>query len=53
MLEETLGCLNYAAERKLFPVITGDCAIGKMTTIRRFKANATLFIQRLARSARM
>lgn len=37
MLEETLGRLNYAAERQLFAVITGDCGTGKTTTIRRFK----------------
>lgn len=35
-LEETLGRLRYAAERKLFAVITGDCGTGKTTTIRRF-----------------
>lgn len=35
-LEETLGRLQYAAERKLFAVITGDCGTGKTTTIRRF-----------------
>ena len=37
ILEETLGRLNYAAERQLFAVITGDCGTGKTTTIRRFK----------------
>ncbi|WP_409344793.1 ExeA family protein [Paenibacillus sp. MBLB4367] len=36
MLEETLGRLEYAAERQLFAVITGDCGTGKTTTIRRF-----------------
>ncbi len=35
-LEETLGRLQYAAERRLFAVITGDCGTGKTTTIRRF-----------------
>ena len=37
MLEETLGRLEYAAERQLFAVVTGDCGTGKTTTIRRFK----------------
>jgi len=37
ILEETLGRLNYAAERQLFVVVTGDCGTGKTTTIRRFK----------------
>jgi type II secretory pathway predicted ATPase ExeA len=36
MLEEMLGRLEYAAERQLFAVITGDCGTGKTTTIRRF-----------------
>src|SRR5665648_313025 len=36
VLEETLGRLEYAAERQLFAVITGDCGTGKTTTIRRF-----------------
>lgn len=35
-LEETLGRLEYAAERKWFAVITGDCGTGKTTTIRRY-----------------
>jgi type II secretory pathway predicted ATPase ExeA len=35
-LEETLGRLEYAAERQWFAVITGDCGTGKTTTIRRF-----------------
>ncbi|WP_201319389.1 ExeA family protein [Paenibacillus sp. EPM92] len=38
MLEEMLGRLEYAAERQLFAVITGDCGTGKTTTIRRFTA---------------
>jgi type II secretory pathway predicted ATPase ExeA len=33
-LEETLGRLEYAAERRWFAVITGDCGTGKTTTIR-------------------
>ncbi len=37
ILEETLGRLQYAAERQLFAVITGDCGTGKTTTIRRFR----------------
>lgn len=36
-LEETLSRLEYAAERQLFAVLTGDCGIGKTTTIRKFK----------------
>lgn len=36
-LEETLGRLEYAAERQLFVVLTGDCGIGKTTAIRKFK----------------
>lgn len=36
MLEETLGRLEYAAQRQLFAVITGDCGTGKTTTIRKF-----------------
>src|SRR5690606_27586858 len=39
MLEEMLGRLEYAAERQLFAVITGDCGTGKTTTIRRFSAS--------------
>ena len=35
-LEDTLGRLKYAAERQWFAVVTGDCGIGKTTTIRRF-----------------
>lgn len=37
MLEETLGRLEYAAQRQLFAVVTGDCGTGKTTTIRKFK----------------
>jgi general secretion pathway protein A len=36
VLEETLGRLEYAAQRQWFAVITGDCGTGKTTTIRRF-----------------
>lgn len=38
-MEETLGRLEYAAERQLFAVVTGDCGTGKTTTIRRFTQN--------------
>lgn len=37
MLEETLGRLEYAAQRQLFAVVTGDCGTGKTTIIRWFK----------------
>ena len=37
MLEETLGRLEYTAQRQMFTVLTGDCGTGKTTTIRRFK----------------
>jgi general secretion pathway protein A len=45
-LEEMLSRLEYAAQRQLFAVVTGDCGTGKTTTIRRFKANlsATRFL---------
>lgn len=36
VVEETLGRLEYAAERQWFTVVTGDCGTGKTTTIRRF-----------------
>jgi len=36
VLEETLGRLEYVAERQWFAVVTGDCGTGKTTTIRRF-----------------
>jgi general secretion pathway protein A len=36
VLEETLGRLQYAAQRQWFAVVTGDCGTGKTTTIRRF-----------------
>jgi len=35
-LEETMGRLDYAAQRQWFAVVTGDCGTGKTTTIRRF-----------------
>lgn len=35
-LEEVIGRLNYAAERQLFAVMTGECGLGKTTAIRRF-----------------
>lgn len=38
MLEETLERLEYAAQRQLFAVVTGDCGTGKTTTIRRITA---------------
>lgn len=38
MLDEMLERLEYAAERQLFVVVTGDCGTGKTTTIRRFKS---------------
>jgi general secretion pathway protein A len=41
-MEETLGRLEYAAERQLFAVVTGDCGTGKTTTIRRFTQNLDL-----------
>lgn len=36
MLEETLGRLEYAAQRQWFAVVTGDCGTGKTTAIRKF-----------------
>lgn len=35
-LSEILGRLQYAAERQLFAVVTGDCGLGKTTAIRKF-----------------
>lgn len=35
-LSEISGRLQYAAERQLFAVITGDCGMGKTTAIRKF-----------------
>ncbi|MCR2802680.1 ExeA family protein [Paenibacillus soyae] len=37
-MEEMLDRLQYAAERQLFAVISGDCGTGKTTTVRRFAA---------------
>lgn len=42
MLDETLGRLNYAAERQMFAVVTGECGTGKTTIIRKFKDNLDL-----------
>ncbi len=39
LLEETLSRLDYAAERQLLTVVTGDCRTGKTTTIRKFTGN--------------
>lgn len=39
MMEEVLGRLQFAAERQLFAVVTGDCGTGKTTTVRRLKDN--------------
>lgn len=46
LMEETLGRLEYAAERQLFAVLTGDCGIGKTTAIRKFKdmLNSSKFV---------
>jgi len=35
LLEETTERLEFAAERQLFAVVTGDCGTGKTTSIRR------------------
>ncbi|MDD4171815.1 MAG: AAA family ATPase [Syntrophomonas sp.] len=35
MLEETLGRLEYTAQRQMFAVLTGDCGTGKTTIIRK------------------
>lgn len=37
ILEEALGRLQYAADRQMFAVVTGDCGTGKTTAIRRFR----------------
>jgi len=39
MLDEALGRLEFAAERKLFAVMTADVGCGKTTAIRRFAAS--------------
>ncbi len=38
MLEETLGRLEYVADRQLFAVVTADVGCGKTTSIRKFKS---------------
>ena len=38
MLDETLGRLEFAAERKLFAVLTADVGCGKTTAVRKFAA---------------
>lgn len=38
-LDEILGRLEYAAERQLFAVLTGDCGTGKTTVIRKFRVS--------------
>jgi hypothetical protein len=35
-LEETLGRLEYAAQRQWYAAVTSDCGSGKTTKIRRF-----------------
>ena len=42
MLEEALGRLEYAERRQLLAVVTGNCGIGKTTTVRLFKASLNL-----------
>lgn len=37
MMDEALGRLEYAAQRKLFAVLTGASGTGKTTALRRFK----------------
>ena len=37
MLEEVSGRLQFAAERQLFAVVTGDCGTGKTTALRYFR----------------
>lgn len=39
MLDETLGRLEYVAERKLFSVVTADVGCGKTTAVRKFTAS--------------
>ena len=38
MLDETLGRLEYVADRQLFAVVTADVGCGKTTSIRKFKS---------------
>ena len=39
MLDETLGRLEFAADRKLFAIVTADVGCGKTTAIRKFAAS--------------
>lgn len=39
MLDETLGRLEYVAQRKLFAIVTADVGCGKTTAIRKFTAS--------------
>lgn len=39
MLDETLGRLEFAAERKLFAIVTADVGCGKTTAIRKFASS--------------
>lgn len=39
MVEETLGRLEYVAEKQLFSVVTAEVGCGKSTVVRRFAAN--------------
>lgn len=39
MLDETLGRLEFAAERKLFAIMTADVGCGKTTAIRKFASS--------------
>jgi len=53
-IEETLGRLEYAAERQQFIVVTGDCGTGKTTTIRRFKDildNTNMYVVNIQRQS--
>ena len=36
MLDETLGRLEFAAEKQLFAIVTADVGCGKTTALRRF-----------------
>ena len=37
-VEDVLGRMRYAAQRKLFMVLTGDCGTGKTTLVRQLKS---------------
>ncbi len=39
MLDETLGRLEFAADRKLFAIVTADVGCGKTTAIRKFTSS--------------